>query len=73
MSLVEISIQVNNFIYGKKIHFENENYALPMEIYKRKCKTMDLTLTDVDQMRIPLDCVIESGVYMCRNLITIST
>ena len=73
MRSVEVSIQVNEFIYGKKIHFENKNYVLPMEIYKRKGKTMDLTLTDVDQMRIPHDCVIESGVYMCRNLITIST
>ena len=34
---------------------------------------MNLTLTEIDQMRIPLDCLIENGIYMCRNLISIST
>ena len=69
---VETSFSVNGIIYGKRLHFDNDQYALPIKIYNDKKKSMNLTMAEIEQMRIPLDCMIENGVYMCRNFISIS-
>ena len=68
---IDTSFKINGQIYNKRLIFEQRNYAVPMEIYNRHRSDMNLTLSEISQIRIPINCFVNSGIYQCHNFVTL--
>ena len=68
---IDTSFKIGKKIYNKRLIFEQNNYAIPIEIYNKHRTDMNLTLREINEMRIPIDCFINNGIYQCHNFISI--